>query len=322
VSGFRTADELVKSAEEFARGALVAYHERNGRRAVVDAATALEQLTKACLVRRSPALLVVDRGNGNWASLVALLDLPNNMKPVKQLNTVGAGEALVRLEAFVTSPVPRDDLLELLAQRNGVIHAGENVTGIDRRVAQFAKHVDRLLEDLGVDRTDFWDLQVVVVDSLLQSDEKDLESRVAVKIAAAVVAFHAAYAGVADAERKTITWIRRPAAVSYGDLLVICPICESPAVASGGYQVDWDEDAAPEYDSDEPRPRYAGKVQLIANQLVCDFCGIRLDGLDELGAASAQSLFDIDGDPYDFEAEGPDWAYVDEDAAYERWTDK
>ena len=50
-------DAFYRGAREFARSALEAHHAGNHRRVALDAGTAVEHLAKACLARRSRALL-------------------------------------------------------------------------------------------------------------------------------------------------------------------------------------------------------------------------------------------------------------------------
>jgi hypothetical protein len=52
-----TAEELYASAAKFAQYALDAHHKGDHQRVAMDAGTSLEHLTKACLAKRSPALL-------------------------------------------------------------------------------------------------------------------------------------------------------------------------------------------------------------------------------------------------------------------------
>jgi hypothetical protein len=70
------------------------------QRVAIDAGTALEHLSKACLARRSPALLT-ELKPGNWASLALLCGYPEGNP--RQLRTVGLREAHERLKIFVSS---------------------------------------------------------------------------------------------------------------------------------------------------------------------------------------------------------------------------
>jgi hypothetical protein len=113
VADFLTPDAFCDGAQEFARSALEAHHARRFRRLAVDAATCLEHLAKACLAKRSPALLTELRGEANYPSLLLLLGIAEG-KPRRQLRTVGLRDALERVKVFVQSRAPDTDLRTLV----------------------------------------------------------------------------------------------------------------------------------------------------------------------------------------------------------------
>src|SRR5918994_2133066 len=120
-----TADELYESAASFAQTALDAHHRGEHKRVALNAGTALEHLTKACLATRSTALLAELRpGANNWLSLLVLCGYPEG-RP-RQLRTVGLREALERAKTFFTSVAPELDLALLVDLRDGVVHAAVN----------------------------------------------------------------------------------------------------------------------------------------------------------------------------------------------------
>lgn len=102
-------DAFYGSAREFALSALDAHHAGNHRRVPLDAGTALEHLAKACLARRSPALLAEIKRDSSINSLIGLLGLESTNVPVK-IRTVGLSEALHRMERFARSKASKNDL--------------------------------------------------------------------------------------------------------------------------------------------------------------------------------------------------------------------
>jgi hypothetical protein len=135
-------DTFYDSAREFAITALEAHHSGNYRRVALDAGTALEHLAKACLARRSPALLAELKGEQSVASLAWLLEIDGAKLPPK-VRTVGLSDALSRTDSFVTSTAAREDLQTLVDMRNGVVHAAQNAEIEGRILAAFAQHPTR-----------------------------------------------------------------------------------------------------------------------------------------------------------------------------------
>jgi len=148
-------DAFYGSAGEFALSALEAHHAGNHRRVPLDAGTALEHLAKACLARRSPALLAELKGESSIGSVIGLLRIEGAGVPAI-VRTVGLSGALERAGRFVRSKAAKDDLGILVDMRNGIVHAAEGAEVEERILAAFVQQADALLADLGRDREDFW----------------------------------------------------------------------------------------------------------------------------------------------------------------------
>ena len=160
-----SCDAFYASAREFALSALEAHHSGNHRRVPIDAGTAVEHLAKACLARRSPALLVELRRDSSFDSLIALLRIEGAGGP-GSIRTVGLSEALSRIGRFVKSKVSKGDLQTLIDLRNGIVHAAEDAEVEERILTAFVQQADSLLTDFGGGREDFWDGQLAVVNAL------------------------------------------------------------------------------------------------------------------------------------------------------------
>lgn len=289
-----TADGFYESAREFAHLALAAHHENKHRQVAVNAATALEHLAKACLANRSPALLVELR-NGDFGSLVRLLDLPTT-KSTKQLRTASLREALERVKTWVTSSADDEDLKTLVGLRDGTVHAALDDEVEEQLLAAFATHADALLADLNRGRDTFWADQLAVVDALLAEATDKVSRRVAVKLAAAKASFDAKYAhlplDVVEMLRNVATGIPDD-----DQQTIVCPVCETSATADGAFEIatgeaSWEDDV----------PSVDAWVEFTATSLVCRMCGLRLDSMREFIAANVTVTWEVPGaDPRDYD---------------------
>jgi hypothetical protein len=312
VADFLTPDAFCDSAQEFARSALEAHHARRFRRLAVDAATCLEHLAKACLAKRSPALLTELRGEANYPSLLLLLGIAEG-KPPRQLRTVGLRDALERVKVFVQSRAPDTDLRTLVDMRDGTVHAAQNEELEERLVVAFVQHANAFLEDVGRDRAEFWGDQLGVVDALVAEAADKTWRDVAVRIAGARADFGRRYH---DAPAEVLQVVRQIAATSKlnrEETRQECPACASQGVAWGDHEVDWD------YEPDEQGRHRAtrGKVWFNALYFECSICGLRLEDPAELAAADLETRWPVPGaDPNDYDPG------FDEDMLYEAMRDR
>jgi len=300
-----TEQTLYASATEFARSAVDAHHGENPRRLALDAGTALEHLAKACLVKRSPALLTELRNEGNWHSLLVLVGIPEG-KP-KQLRTVGLRDALTRVKTFVSSPASDDDLKELVDLRDGVVHAGHDENVADRLLVSFIQHAHAMLADLGRDVEPFWGERYAVVEALLAEVTDRVAHRVSVKIAAARASFDRQY-DFAPEVLEILRRIPKPPHLGQGEETQTCPACESDGIAEGEYEVvdAYDRDGIPS----------GREVLFIATGFRCPMCGLHLDSVMEMSGSPIPDDWEIEGaDPDDYEDEYE----PDPDLDYHQW---
>jgi hypothetical protein len=149
-----TANELYSSAAKFAQSALDAHYRGDHQRVAIDGGTAIEHLTKACLVRRSPALLAeLKPGPHNRASLLLLCGFPEG-RP-KQLRTVSLREARERAKSFFSSAASEADLALLIDLRDGVVHAAVDEEVEERLIVAFVQQADATLADMSRPRAAF-----------------------------------------------------------------------------------------------------------------------------------------------------------------------
>jgi hypothetical protein len=286
-------EAFYESAQGFARSALQAHYDRAYRRVALDAGTALEHLTKACLAKRSPAFLAELTGSNderNFASLLQLINLPEDGPPW-QVRTVGLRNALTRVAKFVTSSAPSTDLGMLVSMRDGTVHAAMDDEVETRLLAAFALHADALLADLDCDRARFWGDRLEVVNALLADASNKVARDVAVKLAGAH-AYFADHYGEGPTQLLEIGRMRYGADERGDDEMVAnCPVCDSLGLATGLHDVEYRP-------SDRKGRRVIGVspvVWFIPSTFECRVCHLRLDSSAEIIEAGMEPRWQHEG---------------------------
>jgi hypothetical protein len=281
-----TADELYASAAKFAQSALDAHHKGDHQRVAIDAGTALEHLTKACLANRSPALLAeLKSGPSNWASLALLSGFPEG-EP-KQLRTVGLRDAHIRLRTFVSSVASETDLALLINLRDGAVHAALNDEVEERLLVAFVQEAEVMLADLNKSRSDFWADWLDMVDALVADATDKVRHRVQLKLATAKAAFAGKYSGLSDEVRNVIKMMT-PSFDERHEAIADCPACGSQSVASGGAKMD----THPHPDGVSPDWVF---LVFAPVTLSCHQCGLRLTSQAVLTAAGVPDEWVLPG---------------------------
>ena len=299
-----TADGLYASAASFAQSALEAHHRGAHQRVALDAGTALEHLTKACLAKRSPALLAEMKTTpNNWASLVLLCGHPEG-RP-KQLRTVGLREARERVKTFFTSSASDADLTLLIDLRDGVVHAALNDEVEERLLVAFVQQADATLIDMERPRASFWGDRLDVVDALLADASDKVAHRVRVKLKNAKVTFDDKFDDMANEQRTFITSMT-PVFDETEEATAACPACGCKGIARGDMRVD------DHYEMDSDGEVTGGAwVVFVPSSFHCQQCGLRLDTPAEVAAAGMPKEWerpdlhpsDFYDDDYDYPAE-------------------
>ena len=185
-------------------------------------ATALEHLAKACLAKRSPALLAEFKGEASFRSVLLLLEINTKSgqlgaEQLGQLRTVGLRAALERTRLLVMPTANWQDLLTLADMRDGSVHAATDDEVAMRLVVAFVQHVNTLLADLRRDGAGFWGSQQSVAVALLSRSRDRVTHIVAVKLASARIRLAELAAGTGDGPvRPVITLVASPRPVSAG----------------------------------------------------------------------------------------------------------
>lgn len=268
-------------------------------RVAIDAGTALEHLAKACLAKRSPALLTELKNEGSFPSLLRLLGIAAG-EPPRQLRTVGLRDALARVKMLVTSQAAEADLRMLVDMRDGTVHAAQDEQVEERLLAAFVQHADALVADLGRDRAKLWGGQLTVVDALLADATDKVAHRVGVKLAEARANFQRRFGILepSDLEPFLDLLVPDPAGILEvgAEERADCPACGRPCYMHGTHRVLWKDD------QDGNR---VGTVWLLADASVCRFCGLHLDSAAEMTSAGMIPIWEIeDADPASYDPSG------------------
>lgn len=312
-----SSDAFYESARDFALSALEAHHAGKNRRVPLDAGTALEHLAKACLARRSPALLAELKGDSGINSVMALLRIEGVAGPAAKIRTVGLTEALARARRFVRSKADKADLDLLVDMRNGVVHAAEDTEVEERMLAAFTQQADALLDELNRDRADFWGGQLPVVDELLKDASDKVTHRVDVRLAGAAAMLRSRYATEGEAVILALQSLSKLAPLADNQRHHNCPVCNSFGAATGTHDVNWE---VGDWDKETGEPTNVdASVWFIADSFHCPVCGLRLNSQAEIDACF-DPVWEIEGADwrdYDPQRELPEnWLdYVDRDEA-------
>jgi hypothetical protein len=305
------SEGLESSAARFAQSGLRAHLDGDPAVYLLHAATALELLAKALLASLHGSLIAAAK------DFDSLLHVSNHSRHARQpptrMRTITMPEALSRVGQVVPALENLRPSLILLAEiRNGVVHAGQlDVQSYESVLVPFMTACDHLLAAMPQpNRGRFWGEFVEMVDVRISDSAKVAEVAAAEAITVARLAFDGRFSPMDRATREAVlSGIEGAyAPTKYEETLVTCPACDTPALAHGSYDVDWE----PEWEiGDDGEPWSPGAVLIVTfrpGSLECHACGLSLDGEDELRAAGVPESWQLDdADPRDFYESDLDW---------------
>ncbi|WP_159073619.1 hypothetical protein [Streptomyces sp. RTd22] len=236
-----------------------------------------ERLAKACLVRRSPALLVELQSNA-FNSLATLLGIAVVEPPGRRakMRTVGLQVAFARLQALgVQIDVSKEGLENFIEARNWATHGGPGSFDLEETAADFVKIVDSLLDDLHFDRYSFWNVHLAQADRLKDGAEQRHRERVRKLLSEAAARFES----LSETERDNLQ--TRAALLMFAEpnhVRFDCPSCGNPGVLSGEYG-----SLRPLTDESEDGIQWA---MLEVEEFECYCCGLRLNGRSDIYAGN------------------------------------
>ena len=278
-------DDLLASASKYAQSALDAHNSEEHELLSIFAVTALEHITKACLIQRHPALLLNLQAKDSWRSLLFLLGATEG-RP-ERLLTVSLRDALTRVKDLFNSNANQNDLLQLIDMRDGAIHVAGNFAIEDRLLIAFLRQIDASLEDLCFDREQFWKTYLGVVKAMLSEETNRVKKLVELKIQQGRIKFDQNLAPYStDVKQAIMATIRM---VHENEAVCICPACKSTGIAIGenNFSIIFEEESN--------RTVLAKAVASFkANCFSCALCGLKLTSPEEMTAAGMDLTWDCD----------------------------
>lgn len=286
-----SVDELLASASKYAQRAVDAHNSQEYELLAIFAATALEHITKACLIRRHPVLLLNLQGKDSWKSLLFLVGTTS--KRPDRLLTVGLRDALIRVKDLFDSNANQTDLLQLIDIRDGAVHVARNIMIEERQVIAFLRQIDASLDDLRYVREKFWNSRLGVVEAILSEEADRVKRGVGLKIQQAKVKFELNLAPYsADIKQAIVATIRL---LRDDEASCICPACGSLGIAVG------DKNFSLIMEEESPS---VIQVRAIASfkaaSFTCNLCGLSLVSSEEMAEAKMDLEWDFDVDANDF----------------------
>ncbi|MDL4815990.1 hypothetical protein [Actinomadura opuntiae] len=289
-------DQLLDSAKDYADHALRAYVEGQNKRALTDAAVSLEHLSKAVLCSIQPVLLV-ELKNGSFDSLLHLAgEGSRSKKPPKDVRTISGSEAIARVQLVVPGiTVPPERIKQLIALRNGVLHAGQfDAQDVHQLLAAYVRLGNRLFEELDVSDDARWGDHRTLVESVISETLDEVERDVRRRMVQAKYHFDDLVSKIPPEQLPSLMNALQVAAGSLiaGKAIGIevrntaCPVCKHGAASCKG----WVDILFSERIEDDLVVAVDREWAMIAEIFVCGVCDLRLHSSDELEAAGLDAF--------------------------------
>lgn len=285
---------LLKSAKSYADRSLRAYADDDHEAALTDAAVSLEHLSKAVLCDLDPALLI-ELKNGPLDSLLHLVGHGDKAKkPAKDIRIISGAGAITRVkEVLPHIKVPQERINQLIALRNGALHATFFGVGETQLIlAAYIRLSNHLFEELKVGEADRWGDHRVLVDALVSETLSELEKSVRARMVKAKRDHDAFIEKVPEEQREDLlsalqlvaatTFVRSSPGGWEWDYHP-CPACSHER---GAFLGKMDE----VHSIDALSPGVLRAVTLPPKFFVCGVCGLRLCDEDELTAAGLRNV--------------------------------
>ncbi|MEU5863524.1 hypothetical protein ABZ815_20305 [Nonomuraea sp. NPDC047529] len=308
-------DQLVASAQDFARRALTAYIDDDSRVILINAAFSLEHLCKAYLCDKHPALLMEIR-NGQFDSLLHLTGLGASARKLKEPRTISAREALQRVEQLMAVRTPRVLLEQLIDVRDGIVHAGYLSPANTRaNLTAFLRFSNELYDEMKVVEASRWSEHAELAESLIRDSLTEIDHEVQRKIAAAKQRLVQVMSMVPVDQQSALDAARQalmPTSYTFfkpnykfidypiAQLSARCPACDHSEAALWG-RMEWGFESL---QSISPIPLSSEgldeKSHFLPEAFFCASCELRFDSPDELEAVGFSTI----------EIITPDWERV------------
>ncbi|MFJ6750712.1 hypothetical protein ACIQNI_21370 [Streptomyces sp. NPDC091266] len=275
-------DSLFAGAKKFAHLAIQAHADGDEEVFVLHAGVSFERLMKSALSRANPMLLMESAKHSDEL-LLRFAGVPRVKKSDAgaasgSFRTIGASDALkrVRLAGWLSE---HRELENLIALRNGVAHLGHTSSESADIFAVFARSTNALLGHLGESLRDYWGdwerMIDVSINENMAKGEREVRRRVEQARRSFELRVEKLPKGIEDSLRKG-TYPLPLGELSNGESMFVtgeirCPACSCNAsIAFVDYLIG--------SGSDEERWNSV-------SFLLCQACGLRLEGAGELNAA-------------------------------------
>ncbi len=288
-SNMPNADDLIASSKRFAVRALAAHKSEDFELVPLFAATSLEHITKACLLRRNPALLTPMGGKENLNTLLFLTGA--RVERPKKFITVGLKDAVYRLNEFIESEADQGAISKLIDLRDGNIHIAENDQVELSLLVAYILQIHACLGDLQILPENFWQEHFQLIEKILDQEQSKLGKIVGIKMEQSRIRFKAKMDNYSKEVQKSIT--EDVPFTGMGEEVCKCPVCESLGIAVGKHEVEYDYE--PQGDRNGTIDEYIS-VTFHPSRFSCRNCGLKLESRGELVDAGLQLSWDSDAD--------------------------
>ncbi|MBD2896215.1 hypothetical protein amrb99_51590 [Actinomadura sp. RB99] len=299
-----TYEGLLDSARFFANRALRDYTEGDHRAVLMDAGTLLEHVSKALLIKANAAYLV-EMKPGGFDHLLHLTGRGERAPQVGALRTIGANEAVARVQKIVDIRTSKADLDQVLHVRNGIVHAGAfDATRTRQLLTACLRYCEEVYDVLGVGER--WGEHIESVVRLVEQSLSDIEHEFHRKVTAAKARLRALMSEIPEFEQTAVATARQgdlsvraqrgfynPSGQLYVGNHVDCPVCNHPeALCTGPLRED--REFVPSRRHDEPDDMELVALWIEPEDLQCGVCGVHLSSTDEVRLAGIPSRLEID----------------------------
>ena len=173
-------DELVESSSRYAQKALDFHNTHEFEFVPIFAITAIEHITKACLISIHPTLLLELKGKDNLKSLLYLNKVNSNMP--ETFRSVSLTDALERVKPIIGSKTDEKDLKNLVKLRDGSVHLAEIAKTETNLLVAFISQVNFSLDYLKIEKDGFWGVQSLVAERVVEDKLSNVAKEVSIKM--------------------------------------------------------------------------------------------------------------------------------------------